>query len=127
MSDQYSQASSSEGNPLPPTIEVFHADCSLALYKATSAKKLLEMLGHRPRVFVLGVEDLAALDARGVRMIRLLVDRCHGTGTTLIIGGAGVQTHGMLARAGLLDELGPQNVFPRLREALTYARLCAHR
>jgi MFS superfamily sulfate permease-like transporter len=127
MSDKGSQLPSSDGNLLPPTIEVFHADCPLALYKATSAKKLLEMLGHRPRVFVLGVEHLAALDARGVRMIRLLVDQCHGTGTTLIIGGAAVQTHAMLARAGLLDELGPQNVFPRLREALTYARLCAHR
>jgi hypothetical protein len=43
------------------------------------------------------------------------------------ISGAGVQTHAMLARAGLLDELGPQNVFPRLREAVTYAQLCAHR
>ena len=127
MSDEGSQQPSPDESPLPPTVEVFHADCPLALYQATTVKSLLEMLGHRPRVFVLGVEDLAALDARGVRMIRLLVDRCHGTGTTLIIGGAGVQTHAMLARAGLLDELGPQNVFPRLREALTYARLCAHR
>ena len=58
-------------------------------------------------------------------MIQLLVGRCRHTGTTLIIGGAGVQTHAMLARAGLLDELGPQNVFRRLGEALTYARLCA--
>jgi MFS superfamily sulfate permease-like transporter len=127
MSDKGSQAPSPDDSPLPPTVEVFHADCPLALYQATTVTSLLEMLGHRPRVFVLGVERLAALDARGVRMIRLLVDRCHGTGTTLIIGGAGVQIHAMLARAGLLDELGPQNVFPRLREALTYARLCAHR
>jgi MFS superfamily sulfate permease-like transporter len=127
MSDEGSPEPSPDESPLPPTVEVFHADCPLALYQATTVKSLLDMLGHRSRVFVLGVERLAALDARGVRMIQLLVGRCRHTGTTLIIGGAGVQTHAMLARAGLLDELGPQNVFPRLGEALTYARLCAHR
>jgi MFS superfamily sulfate permease-like transporter len=127
MSDEGSQQPSPDESPLPPTVQVFHADCPLALYQATKVKSLVEMLGHQPRVFVLGVEHLAALDARGVRMVQLLVGRCRHTRTTLIIGGAGVHTHAMLARAGLLDELGPQNVFPRLREALTYARLCAHR
>lgn len=123
--DQDSQPCSPEGRPLPPTIEVFHIDCPLTLYKATSAKKLLEMLGHRPRVFVLAVEDLATLDARGIRMINLLQDRCRRSGTILMIGGARVAIYAILARSGLLDELGPQNVFPRLREALTHARMRA--
>jgi MFS superfamily sulfate permease-like transporter len=106
---------------------VFHADCALALYQVASVKTLLEILGHRPRVLVLGLEGLAALDARGIRMIQLLAGRCRGTGSRLVIGGAGSQARAMLARAGLLDELGPQNVFPRMREALAHARRCARR
>ncbi|MGH7497256.1 MAG: hypothetical protein ACREL3_00210 [Gemmatimonadales bacterium] len=93
MSDESGRALSPDEGPLPPTVEVFHADSQLALYQSASVKTLLEMLGHRPRVF----------------------------------GGASDQARTVLARAGLLDGLGPQNLFPRLREALTYARTRALR
>ena len=122
-----SQRESSNDRPLPPTVEVFHADCRFALHRATSVKTLLEMLGHRPRAFVVNIERLTAMDARGVRIIQVLAERCRHTGTTLIIGGAGDQARAMLGRAGLLDELGPHTVFPSLREALGYAGTRARR
>jgi SulP family sulfate permease len=113
--------------PLPRTVAVFGADHLFALCQVISMKAALEMLGDRPRVLVLGLEGLPALDARGVRIIQLLAERCRRSGTCLVIGGAGPQPLTMLARAGLLDEIGPQNLFPCMREALVRARRCAQR
>lgn len=107
---------------LPRSVAVFHADSPYMLYRVGSMKTLLEMLGDRPRVFVLGLEGLAALDQRGLRLIRLLAERCRRSGACLLIGGAGAQPRAMLARAGLLDEIGPQNVFARMRDAVVHAR-----
>lgn len=107
MTHESGRAPSPDEGPLPPTVEVFHADSQLALYRSPTVQTLLEMLGHRPRAFVLDVERLTILDARGVRMIQLLANRCRYTGTTLIIGGASDQARAVLGRAGLLDDLGP--------------------
>jgi len=100
-------------------------DCLFVPYQVASLKALLEMLGDMPRVLVLGLEGLAELDVRALQLIRLLAVRCHRGGTCLLIGGAEPQPRAMLAQAGLLDEIGPRNVFGRIREALVRARLCA--
>ncbi len=123
--DENEDDGSSEERRLPRTVAVFHADCLFVLYQVASVKRLLEMLGDRPRVLLLGLKGLGALDPRALRLLQLLALRCRRSGTCLIIGGAGPQPRAMLARAGLLDEIGPQNVFSRMREALVRARLCA--
>ncbi len=123
MRDDHRPERAPAGRSLPRSVAVFHADSPYMLYRVGSMKTLLEMLGDRPRVFVLGLEGLAALDQRGLRLIRQLAERCRRGGACLLIGGAGPQPRAMLARAGLLDEIGPRNVFPRLRDALVHARL----
>jgi SulP family sulfate permease len=127
MTDENQHDGSRQERPLPRTVAVFSADHLFALYQVLSMKGALEMLGDRPRVLVLGLEGLPALDARGVRIIRLLAERCRRSGTCLVIGGAGPQPRTMLARAGLLDEIGSHNLFPHMRDALVRAQLCAQR
>jgi len=123
--DENEDNRSAEEGRLPRAVAVFNADCLFVLYHVASLRTLFEMLGDRPRVFVLGLEGLAALDARALRLIHLLAVRCRRGGTCFIIGGAGPQPRAMLARGGLLDEIGPRNVFARMREALHRAKLCA--
>jgi sulfate permease, SulP family len=123
--NEHGDDGSSEARCLPRTVAVFHADCLFALYQVATLKTVLEMMGDRPRVLVLGLEGLAALDPRALRLIQLLTVRCRRGGTCLIIGGAGPQPSAMLARVGLLDEIGPRNVFTRMGDALVRARLCA--
>lgn len=124
--ERHQEPSPSEG-PIPRTVEVFRPECRLGLYGVASATSLLKMLGPHPRVFVLGLERLTALDSRCVRSVQLVASRCRGAGTTLLLCGTGPQARATLARAGLLDEIGPQNVFLDLREALVHARICAGR
>jgi SulP family sulfate permease len=125
MTDENQRDRSAPENPLPQTVAVFCTDQLFVLYQVLTLNGVLKMVGDRPRVFVLGLQGLPALDARGVRIIGLLAERCRRSGTCLVIGGAGPQPLTMLARAGLLDEIGPQNLFPRMREALVRAQLCA--
>ena len=127
MTDENQHDGSHQERPLPQTVAVFCTDQLFVLYQVLTLNGVLKMVGDRPRVFVLGLHGLPALDARGVRIIGLLAERCRRSGTCLVIGGAGPQPLTMLARAGLLDEIGPQNLFPCMREALVRAQLCAQR
>ncbi len=112
---------------LPPTVALFRADSLFMLHRAMSLQAVLEMLGDRPRVFVLGLDSLPTVDPRGLRIMRALLDRCRARDTLLVIGGVSLGVRAIMGRTGLLDDLGIENVFPHLPDALIRARVYAQR
>ena len=87
------------------------------------AVKLIEsMEDHLPaRVLVLDFKNVIYIDSSGADTVRDLMRTCHKQGVRLIACGLDFQPKDILLRAGVLDALGPDNLCPRLPEALELA------
>jgi SulP family sulfate permease len=107
---------------LPPGVDVFEVHGSFFFGAAHKFKTTLRNLQRRPRVLVLHIRDVLALDATGLRVLEELHKESVHEGTALVLSGAHAQPLTALARSGLLDRLGEKNVTADLESALTRAR-----
>jgi len=85
-------------------------------------KTTLRNVQRKPRVLILHIRDVLALDATGLRVLEELHKESVQEGTALVLAGAHAQPLTALARSGLLDRLGEQNMTGDLESALTRAR-----
>jgi SulP family sulfate permease len=107
---------------LPPGVEVFEVHGSFFFGAAHKFKSTLRNVQRRPRVLVLHIRDVLAIDATGLRALEELNTEALQEGTTLVLAGAHAQPLTALARSGLLDRIGEQNLAPDLESALARAR-----
>jgi len=75
-----------------------------------------------PRVLILQTRHVLALDATGLRALADLKKQCARYKTHLIISGIHAQPMIAMERSGFLYEIGENNVFKTIDEALNRAR-----
>jgi SulP family sulfate permease len=107
---------------LPPGVEVFEVHGTFFFGAAHKFKTTLRNVQRRPRVLVLHIRDVMALDATGLRALEELHTEAVREGTTLVLAGAHAQPLAVLARSGLLERLGEDNLTNDLNSALERSR-----
>jgi SulP family sulfate permease len=103
-------------------VEVYEIDGPLFFGAAETFKNTLGQVARRPRVLVVRLRHVPAIDSTGLFALRGLHRRCRREGTRLLLSDVQEQPRAALARSGLLDELGAGQVFASLDEALEHAR-----
>ena len=90
--------------------------CTDKLVEATRDLKQFES------VVILRLRNMTALDATGLHALEELSKRLHKAGKTLLLCGAPEQPAEIIARSGLPERIGPENVLPNIQMALARAR-----
>lgn len=106
---------------IPQGVSVFEAEGAFFFGVAELLRDTLDVGQQRPRVVILRMRHVLALDASGLRALRDLRARCAGMGTVLVIEGIHAQPLVAMDRAGLLGEFGEQNIVATLDAALQRA------
>lgn len=75
-----------------------------------------------PRLVILRLRNMTALDATGLHAIENLAVRLHDTGRTLILCGMRDQPKAMMARADFQAHVGAENIVPTVQAAMARAR-----
>jgi sulfate permease, SulP family len=75
-----------------------------------------------PRVVILRLRNMTAIDATGLHELERLTDRLRGTGRTLLLCGARSQPEQLLRQSTFLRYLGEENILPHVEAALARAR-----
>ncbi len=121
--------SSTEEDPLslasrdvPHGVEVFEVQGAFFFGAAEKFKETMGSLERPPRLLVLRMRFVWALDATGMHVLEDLLRTCRRDGTGLILSGVQDQPRQALARQGLLDRIGAENVLPDIDRALDRAR-----
>ena len=83
---------------------------------------VFEELDELPRLMILRLRDMTAIDATGLHAIESLADRLHATGRTLLLCGMRDQPKAMMERAEFQEHIGKANIVPHVQAALTRAR-----
>jgi SulP family sulfate permease len=107
---------------IPGGVEVYEVNGPFFFGAADKIKDVLHFVAKKPRVFILRMRNVPAIDASGIRVLDDLFKSFSHQGIRFLIAGIQAQPLGALDRAGKLDEYGRENIVATLDEALVLAR-----
>jgi SulP family sulfate permease len=107
---------------VPEGVEVYEVNGPFFFGAADKIRDVLGVIAKKPRVFILRLRNVPAIDATGIRVLDDLAVTFRHQGIRLIVAGLHAQPLFALDRAGFLDRYGRENLAGDLDEALAFAR-----
>jgi SulP family sulfate permease len=102
---------------LPHHTEVFEIAGSFFFGAAHRFTEALDELSRHPRIVILRMRDVYAMDATGLHALEEVHARLEKAGVVLLLSGVRAQPMMTLAKSGALERLGEENVLGSFREA----------
>jgi SulP family sulfate permease len=106
---------------IPPGVEVYEVNGPFFFGAADKIKDVLSFVAKKPRVFILRMRNVPAIDASGIRVLDDLFQSFSHHGVVFLIAGILAQPLAALDRAGRLDRYGRENFLASLDDALARA------
>jgi SulP family sulfate permease len=107
---------------VPVGVEVYEINGPFFFAAAEKLKDVLTFVARKPKVFILRMRNVPAIDATGIRVLDDLHDSLVRHGVMFLIAGLQAQPRLALERAGRLDRYGRENLAADLDEALERSR-----
>jgi SulP family sulfate permease len=107
---------------IPHDVEVFEINGSFCFGAATKFTETLLSMRTRPRVVILRMRHVLAMDATGLHALEDVAARLRRSGTAIVLSGVHAQPLVALERSGGRERIGPENLVSTFGEALDRAR-----
>src|SRR5207248_516897 len=107
---------------IPKQVEVYEINGPFFFGAAETFKDTLASVGRRPKVLIIRMRNVPAIDSTGMHALKDVVHRTRGSGTLVLISDIHTQPLVALGRSAVLDEIGEENVFGNIDDALDRAR-----
>lgn len=107
---------------LPKGVVLYEINGPLFFGAAERFRNVLGEISGQPRALVVRMRHVPAMDSTGIHALRELARSGHRSKTQIILAEVLEQPKTVLGNSGLLDEIGLNNVFDSLDEALARAR-----
>jgi SulP family sulfate permease len=107
---------------IPSQVEVYEINGPFFFGAAETFKDTLAQVAKKPKVLIIRMRNVPAIDSTGMHVLKDLVHRTRGDGTLVLISDIHTQPLVALGRSAVLDEIGEDNVFGNLDDALDRAR-----
>ncbi len=106
---------------IPPGVSVFEIMGPFFFGAVETFRETLDGIGEHPRVLVIRMRDVHALDSTGMHALRDVVRRSRRAGAEVILADVQPQPRAALEAAGALDEIGAANITLDIDDALARA------
>ena len=107
---------------LPRGVQVYEIDGPFFFGAAETFKSTVARVADKPKVLIIRLRHVPAIDATGLRVLTELVHAGRREGTLVLLSEVHAQPLIALTRSALLDELGEEQVLPTLERAIECAR-----
>ena len=107
---------------VPRGVIVYEINGPFFFGAAETFKDTLARTMGKPRVLILRMRNVPAIDATGLHVLRDVVQRSRKDGTLVLLSDVHAQPTVALGRSGLLDDIGDQQLFGNVDDALNRAR-----
>jgi SulP family sulfate permease len=107
---------------LPKGVVLYEINGPLFFGAAERFRSVLGEISATPKVLIVRMRNVTAMDSTGIHALRELVRNGRRGGTRVILAEVLEQPRLVLGNAGLLDELGQENVMDTLEEAIENVR-----
>lgn len=106
---------------IPPGVSVFEINGPFFFGAVETFRDTLDSLGEHPRVLIIRMRGVHALDSTGMHAIRDVVRRSRRAGAEVVLADVQAQPRAALEAAGALGEIGIGNVAVDIDDALARA------
>jgi SulP family sulfate permease len=120
--DEEDDPNSVRRREVPRDVEVFEINGPFFFGAAEQFKDTLGQVAKKPRVLIIRMRDVPAIDSTGLHALHELARSCKHDGTLLLLADVHAQPMFALVRSDMLVELGEENLFGNLDDALDRAR-----
>ena len=120
--DRYaSDENGARARHIPSGVEVYEINGAFFFGAAETFKDTLAQIAGKPKVLIIRMRDVLLLDSTGMRALKDVVHRSKKDGSVLL---SDVHMQPLVALTGstVLEEIGSENVFSNLDDALRRAR-----
>jgi SulP family sulfate permease len=107
---------------IPSGVEVYEINGAFFFGAAETFKNTLELIAGKPKVLIIRMRNVLLLDSTGMHALRDVVHRSRKDGTAVLLSDLHMQPLVALTGSTVLEEIGSENVFPDLDDALQRAR-----
>jgi SulP family sulfate permease len=107
---------------IPAGVEVYEINGPFFFGAAEKFKATLDRVSRRPRILIVRMRHVPAIDSTAMHALQELVRRTRHQGTQVLLSDVHSQPLVALQRADLLEEIGEENLFGDVDAALEAAR-----
>jgi SulP family sulfate permease len=107
---------------VPKGVEIYEINGPFFFGVADRLKNVLDTFESPPKVFVLRMRHVPAVDATGLYALEVFYNRCRKRHTTMVLSGVQNQPLEAIRKAGLDQLVGPENIHPSIDAALARAK-----
>jgi SulP family sulfate permease len=107
---------------IPAGVEVFEISGPFFFGAASKFKDAMHIVAKTPAIRIIRMRKVLSIDATGLNMMREMLEDCRKTHTTLILSGVHVQPLFAMQQFGLENEIGEENIFGNIDDALDRSR-----
>jgi SulP family sulfate permease len=107
---------------VPAGVEVYEINGPFFFGVADRLHDTLRGLEKPPKVFILRMRRVPAIDATGLHALREFHKKCNNQGTQLVLSGVHAQPLQAFINIGFDKEVGMQHLFGNVYNALNHAR-----
>ena len=107
---------------IPEGVEVYEINGPFFFGAVTKFKEAMRMVERPPKIRIIRMRNVPAIDASGLNLLREVMTESKKEKTHLIFSGVHAQPLYAFTQYGLLDEIGEENVFGNVDDALDRAR-----
>ena len=107
---------------VPEGVEVYEINGPFFFGAAEVFKDTLARVARKPRVLIIRMRYVMALDSTGMHALKDVVHRSRQDGTEVLLSDVHMQPLVALTGSAVLEEIGRENMFGNLDEALDRAR-----
>jgi sulfate permease, SulP family len=120
--DEFGGPESVERRTIPAGVEVFEIYGSLFFGAVDRFNDAMRRVDRRPRVLILRMREVPAIDASGMQTLDELLERLGRQRIALVLAGVQSQPLEAMKRSGLAGRIGAENIVSDLDGALERAR-----
>ena len=120
--DDYADANAVNRRSVPRGVEIYEINGPFFFGAAETFKDTLARVSAKPRVLIIRMRHVLALDSTGMHALKEVVQRTRKDGTVVLLSDVHMQPLVALTGTPLLDEIGFDNVFGNVDDALNRAR-----
>jgi SulP family sulfate permease len=107
---------------IPPGVEVYEINGPFFFGAAETFKDTIARVAGKPKVLIIRLRDVLTLDSTGMYALKDVVHRSRKDGTTVLLSDVHMQPLVALTGSPILDEIGKENLYGNLGDALNRAR-----
>jgi SulP family sulfate permease len=107
---------------VPPGVEVLEANGPFYFGVAETFKDTIGKVAKKPRVLIIRLRNVPSIDSSRMHALKDVVHRSRKDGTLVLLSDVHTQPLVAIGRSTVLDEIGAENLFGNLDDALDRAR-----